>query len=373
LLHFIRSWVLAAAMLPSFSALAQGEKVTIAKTGVQLRVDGVGLHKRAGDSAPTDSQSLVIRNARILVTGDLSEAISYTLRLDVKNALYSSENVGQDTSIAALDRAYVEQHFLPWLALKVGRMPLMSGAIESDYSSMDRYYESYFVELVSYQVAPITTGIDLSATTSAHTFSLQVFNGVQETTGVNKGLQQAADLSTAVGYRGSLFGGMIKPIVSYNQFVRIRGGKGSERDDTTMFRAGGVGAQFSVAGADLDLEYDVFRKPGFRFYTWDGAGVARAIDNPQDELRTVVTQLAYFDSQTHLRPFVKWSQDRNKMAGEERRNYVRYAYGVEYRPLPKGFRYHAVVVDQQDSDRLTNASRVTTASRKYILGLAAKI
>jgi len=364
---------MACTMLLPFNAIAQGEKVTIAKAGVQLRVEGVAVHKRAGDAAATDSQSLVVRTARILVTGDLSEAISYTLRLDVKNALYSSDNVGQDTSIAALDRAYIEQNLLPWLSLKVGRMPLMSGAIESDYSSMDRYYESYFVELVSYQVAPITTGIDLSATIATHTFSLQVFNGVQETTGVNKGLQQAADLSTVVGYRGSLIGGMIKPIVTYDQFVRIRGGKGSQRDDTTTFRAGGVGAQFSIVGVDLDLEYDVFKKPGFRFYTWDGAGVAKAVDNPKDELRTVVTQLAYNDKPTHLRPFVKWSQDLSTVAGEERRNYVRYAYGVEYRPWAKGFRYHAVAVDQQDSDRLTTAGRVTTATRKYILGLAAKI
>lgn len=380
-MRFLFATLVAAFVSP---ALGQTPSQSQSKTGIQLRTEAVSTRTEKADKA-TQNHSFIVKTARVLVTGDLSDTVSYVLRLDVKNALYSSESQGPDTSIAALDRAFIDHHFIPGLSLKFGRMPVTALSIENDYSSMDRYYDSYILNVVAYQIFPIMSGINAQYSVHGQTFELAAFNGVREVNDKHAGQQKGEDLTWALAYRGNLLGGAIKPIVSYNRASRIRAGDGATRDDKAVITIYGAGAQFSALHADLDLEYDTYNKPAFSSYTWapvstvsgttiSTADVAKKNDNKEQKISSYVTQLAYNLPEFRLRPFVKYSDDKETRDGDETLKAKRGALGVEFRPIAaKGFRYHTVVVDQHDDAKASDGKSTRTSIRQYIFGLAAKI
>ncbi len=342
-----------------------------AKVGFNLRLDAFS---EAVDTAgkKTQQQSFRATTARVIVGGKVGADVGFLLRLDVKSPRYGAEQAGQDGAIAALDRAYIEHTLAEGLNLRLGRMPLFYGSLENDYSSMDAYYASAFIEAMG-KLTPFTSGADLSYNVAGQTVTLQVFNGLQETVGTHKGLQKGENLSTAIGYRGRLFGGIVKPIVSYTMISRIRGGEGAMRDDAVTYRAGGLGTQISAAGFDFDVEYDRLLKPGFTSHTWDAKDAVTTVENTENRMDTYVTQLAYNAAGGKARPFVKFSRDTETQAGDEILVAHRNAVGAEYRPGPKGFRYHAVVVDKHDDRTAATGVKTRTNVRQYILGVAAKI
>jgi len=352
-------------------AQTDASKYAQAHAGFQLRLDAVGSDKETGGT-DVKSQGYTVKTARMSVSGDLSDSLSYVVRLDVKDALYTDDSAGPDTSIAALERAYIDQRLLPGLVLRLGRFPMMTLSIESDYSSMDRYYDSYILGVVAYKVAPITTGADLSYTVAGQTLTLQSTNGVQEVSGPGRGAQKGGDLSWAVGYRGRLLGGIVRPIISYDRFTRIRNGSGVDRDGKAIYTAWAVGSLFTYAHADLELEYDTFAKPAFTSHTFDAAGQATVVDNKDVKINSVIGQIAYNAMESGLRPFFKMSRDVEKTDGDESFKANRNALGVEWRPGPKNVRYHAVIVDKYDADG-HQGPVVHINERQYIVGMAAKI
>jgi hypothetical protein len=349
---------------PSTSAPAQ----PTARAGFQLRVEGVAAKTEANNQA-TEQQNLIVKTARMAVSGEFNERYSYLVRVDVKNALFGADSVGQDGSVGALERAYVEDRVFDWMTLRLGRQPIADGSIEADYSSVDQYYISRYLEVVAYQVGLLNAGADVDFKLGAHTLQLQVFNGIQEEKSANAGQPHGGDKTWAVSYRSSLFGNTVKPIFSYDRFNRVRAGKGADRDGAAAYTAAAGGAQVSLLHFDWDAEYDVFRKPSFVSHKWDPTNVATEVQNPDQRITTVVTQLAYNATALSLRPFAKWSRDRQVTGGELDLEAFRYAAGLEYRPL-KGFRYHAVVVNKHDVEPVKG---LTTNTRQYIIGTAAKI
>ncbi len=365
----------------STGALAQDQKPAdskplVNKTGFQLRVEATGTTTKDGDLPARSTQAFTVKTARMAMSGDLTDSVSYTLRLDVKNALFEKTTAGTDTSIAALDRAYLEHRLCEGVALRIGRIPMNALSLENDYSSMDRYYESLMTTLVAYQYLPLTAGLDLSYTVAGQILSLDVFNGYTDsTTGVTVGRQKGENVSMALAWHGNLAGGIVKPIVSVDRISRVRNGdEGTPvRDQKVNFTAIGVGSEVSLSGADLDLEYDQFVKPKFKFYALDAATHAGVEKTSLDsKLATVVAQLAYNIQAVHLRPFVKFSQDGEKVDGKDTRKYKRGNLGVEFRPSTRPFRYHAVVVSKNDDDISPTATK-TTKTTQYLVGVAAKL
>jgi hypothetical protein len=365
-----------AVMLFASSALADDAKPLQNKTGFQLRAESTGTQTKVGDAPERGSQAFTLRTARMILSGDVTESVSYTIRLDVKNALYEKACVGADTSICALDRAYLEHRLAEGLALRLGRLPESALSIENDYSSMDRYYESLITTQVAYQYLPLTTGASLAYTVAAQTFSVELFNGFTDTTtGAAVGKQKGENTSLAVAYRGNLAGGLLKPIVSYDRISRVRNGAEgtAARDQKVNFTAIGAGTQISAAGADVDVEFDQFTKPKFDYYALDAATSAVAKKTALDtKLSSVIAQVAYNIKPVGVRPFLKFSQDNEKTDGKDSKKYKRGNVGVEFRPTPKPFRYHAVIVQKNDGD-IAGGKTVTTKTTQYIVGVAAKL
>lgn len=308
------------------------------------------------------------------MTGELGEGVSYTLRLDMKNAFFGAETVGADRSVAALDRAYLEHKVCEGVTFRLGRMPFFSLSIENDYSSIDQYFYSYTSDYVGRYLTPINAGADLTTSMAGQSIVLQVANGLQEgTTKENKGTQKGENLNLALGYRGNLANGIVKPIVSYNRFSRIRAGTEPNRDDKVNITAYGIGSQFTYAQADLDLEYDALNKPAFTSYDTDAVKKTTSkITNLETKFSSFVAQIAYRATEWKLRPWIKYSSDVVKSDGETVVKSARSGLGAEYRPIGKNFRYHVAFINGQDQD-ITGSTTVKTTTVQYILGAAAKM
>lgn len=256
-LSFLAYSFTAAAQTKSAPAAA-GPQAT-AKAGVQIRVDSIGTESQKGSAAKTKTQSMQVNTARLGVSGEYGETIAYTLRLNLRSASgFSSERNSADDNLSALDRAFIEHRILPALSVRFGRMPLVSGSIEADYSSIDVYSYSFFNdELV--KVTPLTTGADLTYRFGTQAVTLAAFNGYYDTA-TDRGPQRGENLSIGLGFRGALLDGMIKPIVTFNRLSRIRNGAGVTRDEKATVTVYAAGTQVSVAGFDIDLAVES-RKP----------------------------------------------------------------------------------------------------------------
>jgi hypothetical protein len=349
-----------------------------AKTGVQIRVDSVGSESQKGSAAKIQSQSMQVSTARLGVSGEIGDQLAYTLRLSLRSASsFSSDKNSADGNLSALDRAIIEHRFLPNLSLRFGRMPLVSGSIEFDYSSIDVYGYSYLADELS-KVTPLTTGADLTFRFGTQSVTLAAFNGYYDTVS-GRGSQRGENLSLGLGYRGALLGGKVKPIVSVNSLSRIRNGTGATRDEKAAVTAYAAGAQISVAGADIDLEYGAIDKPKFKSFTTNSdTGVSTEVSNAEQKTSGIVGQLAYNISNPALRPFVKVSASSQETDGKESFKSSRNAVGVEFKPGPKNFRYHAAAVSNYDDaikfDTTTSKSVSTrTNSKQYIVGVTAKM
>jgi len=349
-----------------------------AKTGVQIRVDSVGSESQTGSAPKTHSQSMQISTARLGVSGEVGSQVSYTLRLNLRSASsFATDRSSADGNLAALDRAIIEHRVLPNLSVRFGRMPLVSGSIEVDYSSIDVYSYSFFAEEL-FKVTPITTGADVTYRFGTQAITLAAFNGFYDTN-TNRGPQRGENLSLGLGYRGALAGGMIKLIVSVNSISRIRNGLGATRDEKANVSVYAVGAQVSVFGADIDLEYDALSKPKFKSYVTDKDTKATTeVTNAEQKTTGIVGQVAYNLANPALRPFVKVSSASQETDGKESFKSSRNAVGIEFKPGPRNFRYHAVAVSNYDDaikyDATTSKSATTrTNSKQYIVGVTAKM
>ena len=345
-----------------------------AKAGFQLRIDGVsGETKREGEPS-REPGALVVKTARMSVSGDLSNTLSYFIRLDAAAPLYTTNYVGPDGSVAALERAYFTQKWRDWLVMRLGRIPTVAGSIELDYSSMDQYVNSFLLDQYVTHIFPTMTGLEFAATSGAHTLTLQLVDGIQEETGERRGTQTGDDMTMAVGYRAKLWDGHVKPILTWDHAGRVRAGDGASRDEKVFYTATGIGAQFSYAHADVDLEYDTLSRPAFISHKWDAAGAVTTIDNKAQRVATMVGQVAYTFDEERWRPFVKWSKDREKLDGSEHLIAVRRAAGIEYHPLaPLNLRYHAVIAKKEETMTRAAQRHSSWNSWQYIVGMAAKI
>jgi hypothetical protein len=368
----------------SFSALAQttpapasAPQVT-AKTGVQIRVDSVGAESKKGSAAKNKTQYMNVSTARLGVSGEYGETIAYTLRLNLRSASgFSSERNSADGNLSALDRAIIEHRVLPALSVRFGRMPLVSGSIEADYSSIDVYGYSYFSDELA-KVTPLTTGADLTYRFGTQAVTIAAFNGYYDTI-TDRGPQRGENLSIGLGYRGALLDGMIKPIVTFNNLSRIRNGSGTSRDEKVTVTAYAAGAQVSVAGVDIDLEYDAMSKPKYKsFATDEKTKTTTEVMNAEQTTTGIVGQIAYNLPNPALRPFVKVSTGKQETDGKDSFESSRNAVGIEWKPGPKNFRYHAAAVSHYDDaikfDAASNKSVSTrTNSKQYIVGVTAKM
>ncbi len=370
----------------SFSAAAQSTATTpaatptpiTAKTGVQIRVDSVGTESKKGSAPKTQSQNMQVSTARLGVSGEVGDTISYTLRLNLRSASgFSTDRNTADGNLSALDRAIVEHRMLPNLSVRFGRMPLVSGSIEADYSSIDAYSYSFVSDELA-KITPLTTGADISYRLGTQAVTFAAFNGYYDTT-LDRGPQRGENLSLGLGYRGALMNGMIKPIITANSLSRIRNGVGATRDEKATVTAYAAGVQISVAGADIDLEYDAINKPKYKSYTTNATtGVTAEVANAEQKTTGIIAQVAYNLPNPALRPFVKVSASEQDTDGKESFKSSRNAFGVEFKPGPRNFRYHAAAVSNYDDaikfDSVTSKSVTTrTTSRQYIVGVTAKM
>lgn len=334
---------------------SQTEAKPTAKVGVQIRVDSVGKSTKVGDAPAKTSQGFTVTTARLGVTGELAENLTYTLRLNLKSAggFEASKNT-PDGNLAALDRAFIEHRLAPNLSVKVGRMPLWaSGSVEADYSSIDQYIYSYISEEFA-KVMPVTTGVDLTYTFGTNAVSFDAVNGFYDGTATTKGQQRGENMSYGLAYRGNI-AGMVRPIVSYNQLSRIRNGEGAQRDDKTNYSAMCVGAQVSAAGADFDLEYDTLKKPEFTSFEVNPAAATDAtapkvleVTNAKEDTAGIIAQVAYTITAAKLRVIAKTTSETEKVDGEDSYKAAHSALAVEYRPSVKGIRYHAAMTSAAD-------------------------
>ena len=371
------SFSAAAQTTPAPAAAAAAPQVT-AKTGVQIRVDSIGTESQKGSAAKVKTQSMQVSTARLGVSGEVGETVAYTLRLSLRSASgFSADRNTADGNLSALDRAFIEHRVLPNLSVRFGRMPLVSGSIEVDYSSIDVYGYSFFSDELA-KVTPLTTGADVTYRFGTQAITLAAFNGYYDTI-ADRGPQRGENLSLGLGYRGALLNGMIKPIVTVNSLSRIRNGVGATRDEKATVTAYAAGAQVSVAGFDIDLEYDAMTKPKYKSFSTNATtNVTTEVTNAEQITTGIVGQVAYSLPNPALRPFVKVSTGKQETDGKDSFESSRNVVGIEFKPGPKNFRYHVAAVSNYDDaikfDATANKSVTTrTNSRQYLVGVTAKM
>src|SRR4051812_9109500 len=86
----------AVALLAVPAQAQEKEKPAQLRTGFQLRLDGLNTRTEVTSQPAVESQGFVVKTARFILTGDLSEDLSYTLRLNGKDAFYTGDTKGPD-------------------------------------------------------------------------------------------------------------------------------------------------------------------------------------------------------------------------------------------------------------------------------------
>lgn len=231
--------------------------------------------------------------------------------------------------------AVISHKFSDMITAHFGRMRVLAQSVENSYEEIDQYLWSW-----AKMHAPANSeGVRVDFAFAAdHAVSIQAVEGVAKIGEGEEALEfeRNGGLTTALQYRGNLNNGMVKPIVTYTQ-VRTSARKSGEVDYSNGYMNQlGVGAQFSVSGAAIDLEYD------------SGTMLKDKADKDAKDatMTSIVAQVKYPVGATT--PFLKVTSDTMKLGADKGvgdKTGMNLALGVEH-ALDASCRLHAVYMSK---------------------------
>jgi hypothetical protein len=223
--------------------------------------------------------------------------------------------------------AVISHKFSDMITAHFGRMRVLAQSVENSYEEIDQYLWSW----AKMDAPKNSDGVRLDFAFAAdHAVSIQAVEGVAKVDALE--FESNGGLTTALQYRGNLNNGMVKPIVTYTQ-VRTSSRKAGAVDYSNGYMNQlGVGAQVSVSGAAIDLEYD------------SGTMLKdKANKEAKDVTMTsIVAQVKYPVGAST--PFLKVTSDMKKLGkdkGVDDETGMNLAVGVEH-ALDASCRLHAV-------------------------------
>jgi hypothetical protein len=118
---------------------------------------------------------------------------------------------------------------------------------------------------------------------------------------------------------------------------------------------------------------DTVTRDKFKTFTVDATSGASTgeVENPEQEAKATIVQVAYNYTDLALRPFAKFSQDVHEVDGKDFFESTRTALGVEFKPV-KGFRYHLAMV-KKDDDAYKGDDKTNTKTDQWLLGVAGRL
>ncbi|MFW7378423.1 MAG: hypothetical protein ACOH5I_06435 [Oligoflexus sp.] len=297
---------------------------------------------------------------RVQITGALNDRTSYNIRYN----FYQSEGRSADTYITTRDLTasnleyfYINHQLADSLSFKAGKIFAFAGSQEWNYSEIDNYYYSRVANNIPlfYQ-----TGLELGYSLGDQWFGVQFLNGA-----VGAAEQRENDFAKTFAYYGSFADNLINPILTYSLYPRQSVAIDNQMTSQTQDHQWGAGARINVSQFEIDLEYGNFIKEAHV----EANAAGDAINQSEQEWRSVITQIRWRSKTLGLAPFVKVSIENRYDDGDHSHEYLDYALGSEFTPEDSTIRYHAVYIKRNDDAvNATNQADTTTTSQELRIG-----
>ena len=332
-----KKMILTAAMIGMGMAPAMAQEHTL---GLEFRTDlEINNSDRDSDLDPNEEdQNLKFNVARadINFSGQINEATSYRALVRLNR---STEENASDNASEALQYWYLDRKLGKSLNLRVGKVFVLNGSVENDYSVMDQYiYSAGNDELPSFYA----TGAELSYSFADQTISVQALNS-----GADQTNQEALNFNAAwYGNLGSDKAVKLEPIVTYgiSPSTKQEDSAGAQKDSFTTTQYG-IGARVFVMNRALqfDAEIDNVTRPSFD----DNLSVDEdevVIGDQKERTADSTIVVARYNGKS-FSPFVKITNTDIDVDGDDVQDHSKWAAGVEWSPDNNGvksYRVHAL-------------------------------
>lgn len=315
------------------------------------------------DADSTTDMKFTLDVAKLYVRGKYNDKLSYTLRLN--------QLKGDDGDLVKADRIQLHYKINDTFSLTMGRMWVLMGTIEQDYSTLDIFHFSE-----TYQPVDTADGVQFEIAHGDHWFGFQVLNADTRDCAGDAGLtQQEKDNFIMTAYwSGSFANGMVKPIVSYGMFPTIGCKSATLKDDNKVETNIAAGVRFNAAGAELDVDYVLNTMP--KYDQVAASTDAAKTEVKKEEKQAMIFQVRYNFANPKIVPFIKYSMDTFKTGGDKMVEYNRFSAGASYFPITdSSFRYFlAYRADETVLSKDATGTKEESGKQSFIyLGAGGKI
>jgi hypothetical protein len=303
------------------AAAAAEESKGSFKVGAKIRLDNVqsatDTKDDGADKVTTKASGINLHTAQFTLTGESGSDSLYM-------KYYANENY--------LRTATITHKFTDMVSATFGKMQLLAGSWENDYSSSDQYVYSMSHDAMGWDRD--ANGAIVSLSFGDHKLALQATEGE---TMIGEGdaatmFEQNGGLTTALQYRGSI--GPVRPLISHSM---VRTAASRSTDGGTNYGDGyltitGLGVQADAVGATVDLELDTVK-----VHKQKGAQGAKDMN-----VQSIIAQVKYPVGSTT--PFLKLASDSFKMGAEKDvgdETSTKIVFGAEHK-LDSSCRLHAL-------------------------------
>jgi len=339
-----------------------------------------------------------LQRARVQITGAVAAgAANYSLIIDPLALGGVAKTFGERSAAVLADKtsevatandpdgandsikeALISHKLNKMFTLKFGRTNTLDGSLENSYSGYDQYFLSWAqhnMPMYNY----LTTGAIVEADflgNEEHIVRFQVANGLRApgTEGAMGGM------TTALQYEGK-FMGMVRPIVSVSQhrYTRAKShktttaGLEATKYDPTALTSIALGAQLTMAGLAVDLEYDMATVTKTKKYT-NGVEVTGANADKNKTYNGIILQAKYELKEVGLTPWLKVTSETYKLGMDQNAGdvtYMLYGLGADYWAVPGKMKYYLAYGSDSNKQAKGNTAEnkdLTTTTTKILLG-----
>lgn len=308
-----------------------------------------------------NTSSFDIDYLRTTFAGAITPTVKYYATADFLGDSSSADSV--DNTSSYIDEAFITKTFATGTGVTVGKKTVFIGGREYDYNNTDRYSASYF-----YNATPANqVGLTLTQEVAGQTLVAQYFNGNKDNGTADTNNQSKYGYS--VGWYGDLFGGWVKPIVSYTVIPEAAGvssGGSHTAGGTTATgadRANKGDDQYIGAGLQLNTPHNVVLEADYNILTEKEA----ATGSKDLKTRSIVGLVRY--TAERFSPFVKVISDERKTDSVKTNKRFAYDAGIEFKEnSADAIRYHVVYSGATVKDNI-NTTEVKSSPKSILIGL----
>ena len=301
-----------------------------------------------------NSSSFEINYLLASFAGKINPTYSYFISAD-----FLQSNSGSDVTNGTsgfIDEAFVSRTLSEGMAISLGKKAVLIGGREYDYYPYDLYTTSYF-----YRSAPLKeVGITLTKEVGEQLWMFQYFNGNKENG--NNGINTQSKFGYSIGWYGSLFDKMVKPVVAYTVVPKGAGGAGAgvrKIKGNDVYVAGGVQLNTSFNFV-FEVDYGMLTQNHF------------AGEDLHQKTKSIVGLIRY--SGENFSPFFKVMSDLVTVDSTETNKRSAFDIGLEYKASGDDLiSYHFVYTGESIKSNIDYSPTTITVGMKFDASMLKKL